>query len=143
MVAEVAPDELGLFPDRCRAYFRWWKRRGRDPLAMGLEAWTSIATFAVLGTVQSVLVFVLAEVKKGVEEEGASTIRAWIKRGFRRLGPAAAEEPPTVPWTEEQLGRIHQHAYEEALKFKMSPGRAGKLADTIVARLVLRKADDG
>ncbi|MEU4519918.1 hypothetical protein AB0F52_14500 [Amycolatopsis sp. NPDC024027] len=162
VVAEVAPDELGLFPERCRAYFRHRKGHGRDPLAMGIEAWTSVATFAVLSTVQSVLVFVAAEFKKGVEEEGASTIRAWIRRGFRRLAPPTdesdravvvvdpaggetargGEEPRGIPWTEEQLGRIRAHAYGQALEFKVPPARASKLADTIVAKLVLPGSGD-
>lgn len=163
VIAEVAPDELGLFSDRCRAYFRRWGGRGRDPLAMGLETWTSVATFAVLSTVQSVLVFVAAEFEKGVEEEGASTIRAWIKRGFRRLGPADAEssesatvavgtkkghpaghgeEPRVVPLTREQLIRVREHAYEQAVAFKVAPGQADKMADAIVGRLALENFDD-
>jgi hypothetical protein len=153
VVAEVAPDELGLFPERCRAYFRRRKGHGRDPLAMGIEAWTSVATFAVLSTVQSVLVFVAAEFRKGVEEEGASTIRAWIKRGFRRLAPPTGEpdsavvvvdpgEPRGIPWTEEQLGRIREHAYRQAREFNVPPARASKLADTIVAKLVLPASGD-
>ncbi|MBE8516205.1 hypothetical protein ILP97_01485 [Amycolatopsis sp. H6(2020)] len=161
-MAEVAPDELGLFPERCRAYFRRRKGHGRDPLAMGIEAWTSVVTFAALSTVQSVLVFVAAEFKKGVEEEGASTIRAWIKRGFRRLAPPTDESPDSsvvvvdpaegdtarggeergIPWTEAQLGRIREHAYRQAREFNVPPARASKLADTIVAKLVLPGSGD-
>jgi hypothetical protein len=147
VVVEVAPDEVGLFPERCRAYFRKWGGHGKDPLSMGVEAWASVATFAALSTAQSVLLFIAVEFKKGVEEEGASTIRAWVKRGFRRLGPADADtadeeaKPAADPLSREQLALVRDHAYQQAIKFKMTPGRAEKMADTIVARLVLRGRD--
>lgn len=141
VVEEVAPDEVGLFPERCRAYFRRWGSNGKDPLSMGLDAWTSVVTFAALGTVQSVLIFIGAEFKKGIEEEGASTIRAWVKRGFRRLGPADTDteaKPVADSLTRQQLALVRDYAREQGIKFKMSPDKAGKMADTIVARLALR-----
>jgi hypothetical protein len=139
----MEPDEVGLFPERCRAYFRRWGGHGKDPLSMGVEAWTSVVTFAALSTVQSVLLFIEVEFKKGLEEAGASTIRAWIKRGFRRLGPADADttdeeaKPAAAALNREQLALVWDHAYQQAIKFKMTPDRAEKMADTIVARLVL------
>jgi hypothetical protein len=154
VVQELAPDEIGLFPETSKAYFRR-PRPGRtstvtyrDPLGMGVESWAPMVSFAALGTAQSVLLFLGTEVRKGLQEQSASTIRAWIKRGFRRLGPA--DDPPhdgapqqgSDALTRHQLSLVRQHAYTQAVAFEVPADLAAKIADTIVGRLALHSDDE-
>jgi hypothetical protein len=150
VVQELAPDEIGLFRETSDAYFRRARPGSgsrvtyRDPLGMGVETWAPMVSFAALGVAQSVVLFLGTEVRKGLEEEGASTIRAWIKRGFRRLGPPGDPSPDAVTaqgselLTRRQLSLVRQHAYTQAIAFEVPADLAAKIADTVVGRLALR-----
>lgn len=61
VLEELAPGELGMFQDRCRAYFPRWGWQGRHPLAIDAETWGPVVTFAVLNIAQAALVYVAAE----------------------------------------------------------------------------------
>ena len=58
--------------------------------------------------------------------------------------PAEADETPSTPapppLTREQLMRIRQLAYDEALRLRLAEAKAGLLADSLVGGLVVSPA---
>lgn len=110
VVAELAPDELGLFPRRSKAFFRYgWTLRHRDPLGSGLGDQLSTVTMAAMAAAQTAAVLIMFRLSDVVGERASGTFSRWFDRLFRRKAAAArlAEAVAEVKWRPQDLREIH------------------------------------
>ena len=156
-VTEIAPQELPMFRLQSEAYFKdpdsafEGHAGGEDMLGFGAGAAAAFLTPAVLAVTTAVVKFVAQEVKESVQDEGADLISDIVKRMFKKFRPEEKKEGEgrkdesnkdkgkegPLPLTPEQLKKVRELAFEQALQLRLSENTAETLAESLVGSLVV------
>lgn len=156
-VTEIAPHELPMFRLQSEAYFKdpdsaLEDHAGKeDMLGFGAGAAAAFLTPAVLAVMTVIVKFVADEVKESVQEEGADLISDIVKRMFKKFRPEEKKEGEgkkdeskkdkgkegPLPLTPEQLKKVRELAFEQALQLRLSENTAETLAESLVGSLVV------
>jgi len=156
-VAEIAPHELPMFRLQSEAYFKdpdsafEGHTGGEDMLGFGAGAAAAFLTPAVLAVTTAIVKFVADEVKESVQEEGGDLISDIVKRMFKKFRPEEKKEGEgkkdeskkdkgkegPLPLTPEQLKKVRELAFEQALQLRLSENTAETLAESLVGSLVV------
>ena len=138
---QAAPEELVLFQDNAREYFKdpqaaLSPERRDEALGFGLDL--AILTPYALAVATSVIRFLASTVGEAVGEESKPLVTRIVRRLLRRPDPASetAEATPP-PLTAEQTRQIHEVAYQRAKRLGLDEDQATLLADSVVGGLVL------
>jgi hypothetical protein len=140
LLAELAPQEMPIFPAASRAYFAdpaaaLKQYRSRDSaLGFGVDPLMVFLTPLVLQVSSEVFEFLTDVAKKAVEAGLAKEIPEIIKGMFRKL--RSESDPPSV-LTRDQIALIHGNVLTAAKRLHMPPEKARLLADAVTSRLVL------
>jgi hypothetical protein len=144
IVAQTEPGELPLFRAISTEYFKRpakavKNQSGRDELlGFGIGETVSLLTPAVLVVTTQVVAFLTEVVRQSVVEESASLINERVRRMFKKFRQEGArDELAPAPLTREQLAQVHKQAYEKFLELKLSGTRANRLADAVLASLIV------
>lgn len=141
LVSEVAPQELPLFRAASEAFYKdpenltAERPATDDMLGFGTGEAVALLTPVIIAVSQQVVLFVMEQVKKSGEEQGATLINETVKKMFKKFRPARKDGP--VPLDSEQLAQVRKMALKQALELKLSEQRARLLADAIVGRLAI------
>ncbi len=142
VVSQIAPQELPLFRANSEAYFKdpekvLQSQAAKDEmLGFGAGDAVVLLTPIVLATLDEVVKFVVEEVKKSVQGEGAARIQQAIKALFKKFRqPEADDKKKPAPLTPEQLVQVRRIAFNKARQLKLSEERAKLLADAVVGSL--------
>jgi len=136
LVTQVAPEELELFDELIQEYFHDPRPQdsaeadGDDALGFGLSEAVVVITPAAAAAVSSALGYILTEVLKSAQEEGAAVLGKKIKK---LLNP----KDKTEALTTEQLKQIRRLALTQAKLFGVEANQARQMADALVGSLVL------
>jgi hypothetical protein len=133
VVAEVDPEELPLFDELMESYLADPHSSGTDSddqLGFGLGEFVSMVTPAAGAAVSAVLTYILNEVIKTTQEEGAKAITKRIKDWL-------SSETGTKALTADQLKRIQEIVMQQAALFDMDPSKAMLMASALVGSLAL------
>lgn len=140
LVAEIAPEELDLFPDLAQEYHANPKppevtRGGDDPLGFGMEAALIATTPAVMAVVTLAFNFVTQVATDTLKDQTQTFIQEQVKRLFagKKSGPASLELNP------EQITRLRNLAASEAHRFGLKKAEADRLADALAGRLAMNR----
>jgi hypothetical protein len=136
-VERTAPEELPLFGPTSEAFFddpEALERGGGgdELLGFGAEAAVVLVTPVALSVAKDVVRFVADQLRTRLKTEGEGAIQAALDRVF---GPHDRDETAHADLTDEELQRVHAIALEKARQLRLSPDRAGILADAIVGGL--------
>jgi hypothetical protein len=141
-VEQTAPEELPLFRPTSEAFFQdpdaVPKSGGRDELlGFGVDAAIVLVTPVALSVARDVARFVVDQVRSRLADEGEGAVQRALDRVFKRgqaadATPAAEAEPEL---SDAELEQVHAIALEKAKQLRLSPERAGLLADAIVGGL--------
>ena len=167
VVIEIAPHELPMFRLQSEAYFKdpdsaLEGHAGKeDMLGFGAGAAAAFLTPAVLAVTTAVVKFAAEEAKKSVQDEGADLISDIVKRMFKKFRPEEKKEGEgrkdeskkdeskkdeskkdkgkegPLPLTPEQLKKVRELAFEQALQLRLSENTAETLAESLVGSLVV------
>ena len=162
VVTEIAPHELPMFRLQSEAYFKdpdsafEGHAGGEDMLGFGAGAAAAFLTPAALAVTTVIVKFVADEVKESVQEEGADLISDIVKRMFKKFRPEEKKEGEgrkdeskkdenkkdkgkegPLPLTPEQLKKVRELAFEQALQLRLSENTAETLAESLVGSLVV------
>ena len=140
-VEQTAPEELPLFRPTSQAFFEdpdaLTRSGGRDELlGFGVDAALVLVTPVALSVARDVVRFVADQLRSRLAQEGEGAVQRALDRVFKRAEPpdqAAAD--PASELTDEELERVRTIAVEKARQLRLSPERAGLLADAIVGGL--------
>ncbi len=147
VVAQIAPEELPLFPAISTAYFKdprqalKYDAEGQDEmLGFGMAEAVSLLTPTVLVVMNEVIILLTTGVAKSLEDEGANFFSELAKKLMKKFRPQKKKEqhnlPPLQSLTSEQLVQVRQQAYEKARQLKLPDDKAHLLADAIAGSLV-------
>jgi hypothetical protein len=135
VVAQIAPQELSLFPTISEAYFK-----NPHQMRKGQEVKDELLGFG-METVSAVLMspFVLAivnDIVQALTQEVADSgvVRKLLEKLHlvkKRTGKF------TTPFSHDQMEQVHHMAILKAKQFKLSQEQAELLADSLVGRLAL------
>ena len=139
-VERAAPEELPLFRPTSEAFFEdpaaLERRGGRDELlGFGVDAALVLVTPVALSVARDVVRFVADQVRSRLQKEGEGAVQQALDRIFKRGAPAEAAPAEALELTDEELERVRAIALEKAGQLKLSPEKAGLLADAIVGGL--------
>ncbi len=142
VVSQIAPQELPLLRANSEAYFKdpqkaLQSQPAKDEM-LGFGAGDAVVmlTPIVLATLNEVVIFVGAEVKKSAQGEGAAWIQQAIKALFNKFRqPEADHKKKAAALTAEQLAQVRKIAFNKARQLKLSEDRAKILAEAIVGNL--------
>lgn len=143
VIAEIAPQEIPIFPAATEAYFAkpaeaLKQLRSKDSvLGFGMDSLAIVLTPAVLHILSKVFEFLTDIAKKAVEGGLSAEIGEVIKAMFKKSLPAEPTFPSVL--TKEQIGIIHSNVLLAARKLRLPTGRAHALADAVTAQFVLPK----
>jgi hypothetical protein len=144
IVAQIEPGEIPLFRAISMQYFKkpaiaLKNRSGKDELlGFGIGDAVSLLTPAMLIVMPQVVTFLTAVVKQSVVEESESLINEQVKRMFKKFRTEGTkEEHVPASLTREQLALVRKLAYEKFLQLKLTDTRASRLADAVVASLIV------
>lgn len=150
IVAQTELGEIPLFQAISIQYFKkpdtlFKKQSGKDEkVGIGIGETISVATPAVLVVMTQVVTFLAGEVRKSATEESTSLINEQVKRMFKKFRKdESKDEPAPLTLTYEQLTYVRKQAYEKFLQLKLSDTRANRLADAVVASLVVAPPPQG
>ena len=137
VVTECAPQELVIFPEISRAYFK-----NPQKMRKGLAGKEEILGLDIVGTASTilspiVLVIVDTFIKSLTEEVAESN---FFKRLLLKLHLAKKEEKKvTLPLslTTAQLREIREKAVAQAIQFELEQKQAELLADSLIGKLSL------
>jgi len=135
VVAQMAPQELSLFPTISEAYFKNPRkmREGQagkeEMLGFGMEAVSVVLMSPIVLTIVDDVIQALAQ---GVTESGI------VRKLLQKLHLVKREtEKISMPLSPEQMRQVHQLTIVKARQFKLSESQAQLLADSLVGRLAL------
>jgi hypothetical protein len=135
VVAQIAPQELPLFPALSEAYFK-----NPHQMHKGQEGKDELLGFG-METVSAVLMspFVLAIVNDVVQALTQEVTDSGAVRKLLEKLHILKKSPGKVitPFSLAQMEQVHQTALLKAQQFKLSDTQAELLADALVGRLVL------
>jgi hypothetical protein len=143
VLAELAPQEIPIFPAASRAYFAdppaaLKQYRSKDnALGFGVDPLLVSLTPFVLHTLLETFQFLTDIAKKAVEAGLAKEIPEIVKAMFRKFH--SSEPPAALVLTKEQTRLIHENILESAKRLRFPPDKARSLADAIIARLAMLK----
>jgi hypothetical protein len=133
LVAQFAPEELGLFPELLADYFARPNPvvplPSDDPLAFGIGDAVVAFTPIVASMATAALSFVYSETAKAFAQEAASVVKSSVKGMFGR--PSAPRLTPA------QLAQVRAVALDAGIKRGLRPDRAGQIADALIGAIVL------
>ncbi|MBV1855697.1 hypothetical protein [Catellatospora tritici] len=132
VVADVAPDEVALFEQRSRAFFRGRTAAGRDPLAFGGAEVLVLVTSVALVAAKTAVELLLSRVADAAERKTETVIERLVDRLRRR--PRTPSPVAVARWRPEDLRDV-RGAVLAALA--SSPDRE-LIADALVGRLALQ-----
>jgi hypothetical protein len=133
VVAQIAPQELPLFPAISEAYFKdpqklLGREKGKDDiLGFGIDVPIVLLSPAVLLVVQ----FVVQEVFKSFTGE----IMKRIVEGLSGPKTKGDQEQIASPLTPEQLAQVHEVAFQKACELQLPEQQAHLLAESIIGNL--------
>jgi hypothetical protein len=141
VVAELAPEEMVVFPHVSAAYFE--PRHGRrrrstgpdDILGFGVAEAATFLTPVALSVLVDVVNYLRTEVLRAIKTESSAAVDHLVSGAFRRLRPHATPAPVTA-LTADQLREVRRIALEKARTLRLRDDRAELLADAIVGSLV-------
>jgi hypothetical protein len=134
VVAQIAPQELPIFPAISQAYFanpadvlKNVKSEDRA-LGFGLDP-TLLLTPIVLTVLSDIFVFLVEIAKKALEDGLGNETSEIIKRMFSRSDSSKA---PVL--TKQQITLIHGKVLTAAKKLRLSDDKAASLADAVAVQ---------
>ncbi len=136
MVTQVAPEELDLFDELIEEYFDnptppdLSESDDEDALGFGLNELAMAITPAAAAAASSAVGYILSEVLKSAQEEGAAIL---AKKVRKLLNPEDKAEALTT----EQLRQVRRLALTQAKIFGMESGQARSMADALIGSLAL------
>jgi len=142
VLAELAPQELPIFPAASRAYFAdpaaaLKQSRPKDSaLGFGVDSFVFL-TPVVLPVLSEVFEFLKQIAEKAAEAGLAKEIPEIIKGMFRKFHSAEPGSPAVL--TREQIAMIHGNVLAAAKRLRMPADKARSLADAVTARLIMPK----
>jgi hypothetical protein len=141
IVADVAPEEIAIFPAASAAYFddpaaalKQSRSKG-DVLGFGTSPLGLLLTPVILAAVAAVFDFLTAVAKKSVEDGLAKEVPELVRAMFRKFHAPTAPAPSVL--TREQLAVIHGQVLMAATKLRVPADTAESLANAVIAQLVL------
>jgi hypothetical protein len=143
VLAELAPQEMTIFPAASRAYFAdpaaalKHSRTKDSALGFGVDSFVFL-TPVVLPVLSEVFEFLTQVAKKAVEAGLAKEIPEIIKGMFRKFHSSGPGSPSVL--TTEQIALVHTKVLATAKRLRMPPDQARSLADAVTARLVMPKS---
>ena len=138
-VERTAPEELPLFRPTSEAFFQdpdaVPRSGGRDELlGFGVDAAVVLVTPIALSVARDVARFVADQLRSRLAQEGEGAVQRALDRVFKRgAAPTAPGGEPEL--SDAELERVRAIALEKAQQLRLSPARAGLLADAIVGGL--------
>jgi hypothetical protein len=142
VLAELAPEEMPIFPAASRTYFadpaaaRKQTRSKDSALGFGVDSFVFL-TPVVLPVLSEVFEFLRQAAEKAAEAGLAKEIPEIIKGMFRKFHSAEPDTPTVL--TREQIALIHGNVLAAAKRLRMPAETARSLADAVTARLVIPK----
>lgn len=146
IVAQIAPEELPLFPAISEAYVKEPEKtlKGQiskdEDLGFGVAEAAVLLTPVVLDVMKSVVMFLGAEIAKRVKEESSSLIGDYIKSMFKKYVPANTSGKQVPGLTTEQLAQVRLLALEKARQLSLTEDQAVLLSDSIIGSLAVTPA---
>jgi hypothetical protein len=143
LVAQMAPEELILYPAKCEVYFKdrpTGKKNSRqkdEMLGLGTTEVVAFLTPVILSALTHVVKVIADEIAKQLGVDAGDLLRSAIRKLFKRSAPAGAGSPEISGLTREQLARAHAAAVAAVLRWQQSPEQARQIADAIVANLAV------
>jgi hypothetical protein len=163
LVMQLAPEEIDLFDDLAREVYDHPAHEGSPPpqqddaLGFGAQEMVIALTPAVVGTVKTVLEYVLSESLETFKGESAAWVQARVKTLFKpasavpdgaetgdsAAGEAASPAPgaalagPGFSISKENLAKIQALAKKQARIHGLPPKEAQQMADALIGRLIL------
>lgn len=144
IVAQIEPTELPLFRSICAQYFKrqdeaFKNQSGSDNLlGFGPGVMVPLLTPAVLAVMTQVVTFLAVEIRQSLAEAGAGFINEQVRRMFKKFHKEGARnEIAPVPLTRRQLVLVRTQAYEKFIQLKLSDTLATRLADAVIACLIV------
>jgi hypothetical protein len=141
ILAEVAPQEIPIFPAVSRAYFAdparalKLRRTGDAALGFGADALAVFLTPAVLHILSAVCEILMEAAKKAVTDGLAKEIPEALKAMLKRFGRSAASMPS--PLGKVQLEQIHASVLLEAKKLQLPDDKIEAIANAVTAHLII------
>lgn len=141
LLADVAPQEIPIFPAVSRAYFadpgRALKRRqaGDDALGFGADALAVLVTPILLHILSEVWDILIEAAKKAVTDGLAKEIPEALKAMFKRFDRSATSPPS--PLGKAQLELIHDSVLAEARKLQLPDDKIEAIANAVTAHLII------
>lgn len=138
VLARTAPEELALFPITSAAYFRdpakvtAPRAHGDAALGFGAESVAALAPVALVLSTEAVR-WLVGELRKAVQDEGASVVQQLIRRALKR--PDAPAAPPVVPIPSAHFATMRQRLVARAIELGVPRAKAEMMADTAVSSL--------
>ncbi len=144
IVAQAEPAELPLFRAISTQYFKKPEKLFKqqhssdDKLGFGTAEAITMATPALLVVMSQLTTFLVGEISRSMAEKSAELIAQQVKKMFKR---SHKDDPtngnPPITLTQEQLAHIRQQAYDKFIELNLSPARAARLADAVLASLIV------
>ena len=141
VLADVAPQEIPIFPAVSRAYFadpdRALKRRhaGDTALGFGADALAVLMTPILLHILSEVWDILIEAAKKAVTDGLAKEIPEALKAMFKGFGRSAASMPS--PLGKAQLELIRDSVLAEARKLQLPDDKIEAIANAVTAHLII------
>lgn len=136
LITQVAPEELDLFDELIEEYFDdptppdLSESDDDDALGFGLNELAVAITPAAAAAASSAVGYILSEVLKSTQEEGAAVL---AKKVRKLLNP----KDKTEALTTEQLRQVRRLALTQAKIFGMETSQARRMADALIGSLAL------
>jgi len=143
VLAELAPQEMPIFPAASRAYFAnrdaaLKQFRSKDyVLGFGMDPLAVFLTPAVLYILSEVFEFLTDIAKKTIEAGLEKEIPEIVKAMFKKFHSSETSIGSVL--TKEQIALIHGNILLAAKKLRLPADKARSLANTVTAQLVLPK----
>ncbi len=135
VVAQIAPQELSLFPAISEAYFKNPRKMrkgqvgGEEMLGFGIEVVSTALMSPIVLAIVNDIVQALAQeaTKSGIVRKLLQKLHL-VKKETKKIA---------TPLSPEQIRQVHQLAMVKARQFKLSDSQAQLLADSLIGRLAL------
>jgi hypothetical protein len=140
IVAQLAPQELSLFPGISDEYFRnpdkARKLREHSDGMVGFGGVEiALLTPVVLMIATEVVKFALEPVKKGLADLIGDVFKQWI--GRFQAGSRASEKPTTAALSPERLKEARDYGLRVARELKLSDLQAAMVVDSTITKLMI------
>ncbi len=137
IVAELAPQELTMFPVISEAYFK-----NPEKMRKGLSGKEEILGLDIVGTasllLSPIIITIVDTIVKSLSEKVAES--GFFKRLLMKLHLAKKEEKKValpLSLTPAQLREVREQAIAQAMQFKLKEKQAELLADSLIGKLAL------